>query len=279
MQAATSRYHSASIIDRPAIVGWAASVIALCFALLGVLQMTAPSGSSYDEVVLLALNAAWARLPLETLQWVLLNENLPEMVLVGGLVGAWSARRIGDHDRGVVRRRVLLTVLAFVPTYAIARFVQHSGHHPRPSSFAKLVPLADPVTWAGMAHNFTGFSSFPSDHAALSAIAAVMAFSLGRGYGWFFTVFGLYVSFFRVAFGFHWPSDVVGGVIVGTSVASAALLARPLLRRFLGRTVVAFRRYPAVAGVLGVVFLSELGTGFTRLAATIYLLGHGRLFH
>lgn len=280
MQAAhSSPFRRISVIDRPAIVGWTALVIMLGSMILAALQLSAPSGATYDEVVLLALNAAWAHLPLETLQWVLLNENLPELVLVGGLVAAWNARRVGSLDRGVLRRRVLLTVLAFVPTYAITRFVQHLGHQPRPNTFAKLVPLADPVSWAGMAHNFTGFSSFPSDHAALSAIAAVMAFSIGRGYGWFFTLFGVYVSVFRIAFGFHWPSDVVGGVLVGTIVGSAALLARPVLRRFLGRVVVAFDEHPAIAAVLAVLFLSEFGTGFARLQGISYGLGHGRLFH
>lgn len=264
---------------RNAIFGWTALVIALCLAILFVLQTPAPGGATYDEKVLLAFNAGWARLPLETFQSVLLDNSLPELVLVGSIVLAWNTRRIGMFDRDGLRRRVLLAILALEPTYAIARVIQYLGHRPRPHDVLHLAPLAESHRWAVMSHAFTGFSSYPSDHAALSAIAAVIAFSIGRRCGWFFAIFGLYASAYRIAFGFHWPSDIVAGILIGTCVGATALLARPYLHRTFVRVLVAFRRYPAVSSVFAVLFLSEFGGGFSRLQNIFHELGYGRFFH
>jgi len=212
-------------------------------------------------------------------QGAILTQDLSELVLVVGLVLAWNTRRIGALPTPALRRRVLLTVLAFVPTYGLARIIQHLNGNPRPINVVPLQPLADAKTWAGLQHGFTGSGSFPSDHAALSAIIAVMAFSIGRRYGWFFTIFGLYESLYRVAFGFHWPSDIVGGMLIGTCVATVALLSRPYLRPPLTRVLALLRRYPAIGGAVTIAFLVDFGNGFLRLQTVTHILVHGNLFH
>lgn len=72
-------------------------------------------------------------------------------------------------------------------------------------------------------------AGFPSDHATASmAIAA--AFLLRRRYGWglFTLVFAVILDFGRVAAGFHYPTDVLGGAAIGA--LAALLLWQPLLR-------------------------------------------------
>jgi len=62
--------------------------------------------------------------------------------------------------------------------------------------------------------------SFPSDHAAaLFAMAFSFWFSGYKKLAYFFLGIAILVSFFRVATGIHWPSDIVAGAIVGLAAA------------------------------------------------------------
>jgi undecaprenyl-diphosphatase len=73
-------------------------------------------------------------------------------------------------------------------------------------------------------------SSFPSDHA--TAAAAIATAILLRGkmtWGWLTLFFALVLMLGRVALGFHYPSDVLGGAAIGA--LSAIVLHTPPLRR------------------------------------------------
>lgn len=268
-----------SRIDRVAILRWTLPSLALFGFALVFLRATSPGGMTYDEAILRAVNGAFAHFPLATLSRKLYQSDLAELVLVLGIVCAWNATHVGAHRRAVVRRRVLLTVAIFAPAYVISRVMQHASTHARPGTVVALVPLADEKTWGELVHQFAGFGSFPSDHAALAAIAAVMAFSLDRRWGWAFAIFGCYTAVYRIAFGYHWPSDIVGGFALGTALATLALLVRPALRRTLNRAIVIFRRYPVPSYGLAILFLGDFGNGFARAQDLVFEILHGRLFH
>lgn len=74
-------------------------------------------------------------------------------------------------------------------------------------------------------------ASFPSDHATASMAIAV-AFLLRRRFVWgvLALVFAVVLDFGRVAVGFHYPTDVLGGAAIGT-LAALLLWAPPLRRR------------------------------------------------
>ncbi|GAC1498606.1 MAG: hypothetical protein NVS1B2_21710 [Vulcanimicrobiaceae bacterium] len=277
----SARSHWRPYVSGRRDVLFAGAAIAIAVATVALVWfLDSVGGVSNDRSVSLALNALYARVPFVPVERELFDYDLAEVVLVAGLIAAWNAGRIGAFERDAVRRRVLLTVATFVPTYVVSRAIQHFGHAPRPIQVLPLHPLVSADLWKMLKFQYHGGGSFPSAHAALAAIATVMAFSLGRKPGWFFAVFGLFASLDRVATGFHWPSDIAGGVIVGTVVACLVLAAETRLTPALDRVLALFRTNPVGANVTAVLFLSEMGNGFSRLAAVLRDLGFlRRLFH
>src|SRR3954454_18890715 len=74
-------------------------------------------------------------------------------------------------------------------------------------------------------------SSFPSDH-AIASMAIAVAFLLRKRFAWgvLTIVFAVILDFGRVAAGFHYPTDVLGGAAIG-ALAALALWTPPLRGR------------------------------------------------
>jgi undecaprenyl-diphosphatase len=84
----------------------------------------------------------------------------------------------------------------------------------------------------GAAHLFISPSSdpsFPSDHATAAFAIAVSIWLRNRKAGWLALAMAIIVAVARVAVGVHYPSDVVGGALIGT--AAALILWLPPIRR------------------------------------------------
>jgi undecaprenyl-diphosphatase len=58
-------------------------------------------------------------------------------------------------------------------------------------------------------------ASFPSGHAAFFFALSAVVFSMNRTWGWWFFALSLLNGIARVYVGVHWPSDIVGGAIIG----------------------------------------------------------------
>lgn len=81
---------------------------------------------------------------------------------------------------------------------------------PRPFAVDSAITLIDakPTTPA-----------FPSGHAAMAVAGAVAGSRLLPGSIWVWAPFGVIVAISRVYIGVHWPSDVLGGAVVGLAAA------------------------------------------------------------
>ncbi|MFE5301124.1 phosphatase PAP2 family protein [Streptomyces sp. NPDC056632] len=181
----------------------------------------------------------------------------------------WSVRRrdaVGDSVSGVAGLiwAPLAAGIALLVNIPIRGFVE------RPRPFRDHQGLE--VLVAGK----TDFS-FVSDHATMAMAIAVGVFVAHRRFGLAAIGLALAEAFCRVYMGVHYPTDVVGGLALGTAVA---LLLAPLALALLTPVVSAVARSPrgarlvrsrrlargSVAGTVGIPE-SRLGSGESDLAA------------
>jgi membrane-associated phospholipid phosphatase len=139
--------------------------------------------------------------------------------------------------------------------------------------------VIDPVTMSNVRHSVTNLGSLPSDHTALLAIAVVVAFAANRRAALVLAVFALWASLYRVAIGFHWPSDVVAGALLGTAVTVIMLRVRAFAQPWLRRVHLLFRRRPAPAYALAFFLLVDFAQSFPLTKTIAKALFHTRLFH
>jgi undecaprenyl-diphosphatase len=77
-----------------------------------------------------------------------------------------------------------------------------------------------PFTALILSHNLitdTSYS-FPSGHTIFMFALATSIFFYDRKFGWFLFVLGAIIGLGRVAGGVHYPSDIVGGAVLGIAV-------------------------------------------------------------
>ncbi|MFD4726748.1 phosphatase PAP2 family protein [Streptomyces seoulensis] len=132
------------------------------------------------------------------------------------LLGWWQARH-QDTARAVrALSAPVLTVVAFVVSTALKQVV----HENRPCQSLHVMTLEAcpaPGDW-----------SFPSNHSALAAAAAVALWFVSARLGVIAAIGALAMAASRVWVGAHYPHDIIAGLIVGALVAAslATLLAR-----------------------------------------------------
>jgi undecaprenyl-diphosphatase len=133
---------------------------------------------------------------------------------------AWLFLATGRWRVSNGREGVVAAGFSALIALGIGQLISHAWDRPRPYD-------AHPDS----AHLFVARShdpSFPSDHATASFAIAVAIFLRNRTAGSIALVLAVLVSVGRVAVGVHYPSDVVGGALLGT--ACALLLWIPAIR-------------------------------------------------
>lgn len=145
-------------------------------------------------------------------------------------VGLWFLSPPGDTTW---KRACTAGLFAAAIGLLTNQVISHLWDRTRPyEAHASIVPLLAKTTDA----------SFPSDHATASLSIAFGVLFVSRRAGWIFLAFAAVVSVSRVMAGMHYPSDVLGSLVV--SVAAGYFAARvamgpvlvPLIRVVSGAT-------------------------------------------
>jgi undecaprenyl-diphosphatase len=101
---------------------------------------------------------------------------------------------------------ITLIVLIIVTDQTGYRLLKEIFERVRPCNH-----LPDAITPIGCAGGF----SFPSNHALNNFAAAIFLMRFYPNYQWIFIITAIFVSISRIYLGVHYPSDVLGGAIIG----------------------------------------------------------------
>jgi undecaprenyl-diphosphatase len=152
------------------------------------------------------------------------------------VVGWWRARHVGARAALVALAAPVTVVAAYAVNDALKLVVRED----RPCQSLRVMTLEAcpaPGDW-----------SFPSNHAAIAAAAAVGLLFVSRRLGAVAAVAAVAMAASRVWVGAHYPHDVVAGLAVGALVAlllTAAVRSRP---DALARRLSATRLRPLLVG-------------------------------
>jgi undecaprenyl-diphosphatase len=152
-----------------------------------------------------------------------LLKGAPFMILI------WWLGSGGGGERAAQRDFLTRSIVGLLVALLVARVLQDVGpHHVRPVSDPALGLKAfldnDP-------NYFSKLNSFPSDHAveffAMSLAIATRRFWLGMaGFAWSL----VFICLPRIYFGYHYPSDILAGAVIGVTIMAIALTL-PIPRR------------------------------------------------
>jgi len=151
-----------------------------------------------------------------------LNKKVPILVISGLVLVFWFVK--GGKE-------VRLAILLLIPTILLSdqlssSVVKFMVERPRPCHVLAGVHLLVPCG--------SGYS-FPSSHAVNNfAGALVLSYFMPRTTLWWFS-FASTVAFSRVYVGVHYPTDVLGGAVIGLMCAVLILAIFEYCRRFLSK--------------------------------------------
>ncbi|MEU7306106.1 phosphatase PAP2 family protein [Streptomyces sp. NPDC007206] len=182
-------------------------------------------GSAYSDVVRLAQHSpGW------------LDDTLSAWSTYGlavfavlAAVGWWRARRSGA-GAAVTALTVPLVVVVAYGVDAVLKLAVREDRPCQSLHVQTLETCPSPGDW-----------SFPSNHAAIAAAAAVALVFVSRRLGAVAIVAALAMGASRVWVGAHYPHDVLAGLVVGTLVALMATLATRRQSETLARRLAARR--------------------------------------
>jgi undecaprenyl-diphosphatase len=178
--------------------------------------------------------------------------------------------RAGDHQRTGFVFAVRWISGLFI-ALVVARFMQNLvPSHLRPISEPGLGLTA--YKTSDMAY-FARLYSFPSDHAIMFFGLATAIFTRSRRIGVCAFLWAAFIICLpRVYFGYHYPSDIFAGAILGVAIMGAALKARIPQYAVEGAHGLD-QRAPGLAYAIAFLVSAEIAVNFDHVREVIVALG------
>ena len=182
---------------------------------------------------------------------------------------AYAKQETGPKE--IEARATLVTVLILVvPAMVVAR------------ALARLLPYRERPFFDPALHfqwpyhvdadQFIRWSSFPSDHAALFSALAMGLFFRSKRAGIAVFAYIVAVTFFpRIYMGYHWPSDILAGFVLGILVAYVALI--PTVKRWSKQLYEECNRHSGLYAASLFLLTYEIGTLFNGPRLLLTYLG------
>lgn len=160
------------------------------------------------------------------LVFLFLAQSLPYLMVLVFIVWGYASHKSW-------RERLILWSTGAAAALA-ARFVVGSGlrlfyHRPRPFLAHQVQKLITESSW-----------SFPSGHALFFFALAIVVYLNNRKWGWVFFITSLIMGLARVAAGVHYPTDILGGIILGIGTGIGVYYLMNFLNKKFGGKVFKF---------------------------------------
>jgi membrane-associated phospholipid phosphatase len=140
----------------------------------------------------------------EIVESLLVEPSLRNYVIIVLLASLLGARWWGRTTPG---RTLLLVAGSGIVAYAAVRTCWALWERPRPEE----VLAIDPVN----GHSWAAYPSFPSGHVAVSTALALATAALIPKLRYVLWTYAVLIAFTRLAYGAHFPSDVILGFVIG----------------------------------------------------------------
>jgi len=208
---------------------------------------------------------------------LLLSDRLPWILFALGLCAIWYSgtpglipKKPGGLLRIEARRMALLSVALLPFLFVISKLIQSRMDVLRPFAHPELISVPiQPAIWHEVIATLPAHGSFPSDHAVVFFFMAVVSLGVNRWLGFLAMASATVFSLLRIALGFHWPSDILGGALLGGLAGMMVLLVGRYSRDYL--IVTPPKEAIQVLALAGYFFLLDFSGKFSVI---MWLLDH-----
>lgn len=155
-----------------------------------------------DIAIFRAINSLSGRSDLLDKFWIFSTDYLPYILLAAAFIILliWK-----NELKEKVKVAVIFIVTGGLSYFLAVEFFNNIWHRLRP--FDALQGVIQLVPESGF--------SFPSKHAILVFLLATYVYGFNKRLGIIFYILAALVAISRIAVGVHYPSDVLGGIVIG----------------------------------------------------------------